>query len=85
MSGVTCHLQLSNCKSYGAENLREGSPPPTCHVASFMCHVSPVMCYVSCVTCHVSLISIYFLDKVVKLVDGGSDILRVDFFARSKL
>ena len=41
-----------------------------------MCHVSHVTtCHVSRVTCHVSQV-IFFLDKVVKLIGGGS----VNFF-----
>ena len=41
--------------------LREGSPPPTCHVSHVTCHVLCVMCHMS----H------FFVDKVVKLVGGG--------------
>ena len=46
-----------------------------CHMSRVMCHMSFVMCYMSCVTCHVSHVTIFliiFLDKVVKLVGGGS-------------
>ena len=56
--------------------MREGSPPPTSHVAHVvvMCHVSYVMCHVSCVSCHMShvYIFIFFWDKVVKTAGGGS-------------
>ena len=37
----------------GSWNLREGSPPPTCHMSCVMCHMSRV-------TCHMSHIIIYF-------------------------
>ena len=30
--------------------LREGSPPPTCHMSCFMCHMSHVMCHMLHVT-----------------------------------
>ena len=40
--------------SYGAKFLREGLPPPTCHLACVMFHLSHVMCHVSCVKCHMS-------------------------------
>ena len=39
------------------------------HVSCVMCHVSRITCHVSHVTCHMSHI---FLDKVEKLVGGGS-------------
>ena len=49
-------------------------PPPVMgHMSHVTCHVSCVRCQVSHVTCHVS--QYYFfcvLDKVVKLVGGGS-------------
>ena len=35
------------------------------------CHVSHITCHVSHVTCHI-LFLFYFLDKVVKLIGGGS-------------
>ena len=35
------------------------------------CHMSRVMCHMSCVTCHMSHV-IFFLDKAVKLIGGGS-------------
>ena len=31
----------------GAELLREGSPPPTCHVSHVTCHMSHVTCHMS--------------------------------------
>ena len=34
--------------------------------------MSHVMCQMSCVTCHMSHVTCFFLDKVVKLVRGGS-------------
>ena len=74
MSGVTGHLKLLNHKSYGADILREGSLPPTCHVSCVMCHVSHVTCHVSHVTCHVSRVTchMHFFYKEVKLVAGES-------------
>ena len=56
----------------GAEILRECSPPQMCHVSRVMCHVSCVTCHVLRVTCHVSIFLIFFLDKVVNLIGGGS-------------
>ena len=45
-----------------------------CHVSCVTCHMSRGTCHVAHVTCHVSLFFlIYFLlDKLVKLVVGGS-------------
>ena len=42
------------------------------------CHVSHGTCHMSCVTCNMSqfFIIIFFLDKVVKLIGGGSVIGR---------
>ena len=34
--------------------MREGSPPPTCHMSGVICHMLCVMCHILCVTCHVS-------------------------------
>ena len=42
----------------------------TCHMSCVMCHMSRVTCYMSHVTCHFFLL--LFLDKVVKLIGGGS-------------
>ena len=57
----------------------------TCHVSCVMCHVSHVTCHMSHVTCHMSHVmchmsqfflfffyNIFFLDKMVKLICGGS-------------
>ena len=55
---------------WGAEVLREGLPPPTCHIPCVTCHVTCVTCHVTCVTCQVSHIFHFF--KVVKLDSGGS-------------
>ena len=38
---------FQNGKSLGAEILRDGSPPHTCHVSGVTCHVSHVMCHLS--------------------------------------
>ena len=57
---------LPNRKSYGAEILREGSPPPL-----VMSHMSHVMCHVSKVRCHMCFV-LLFLDQVMKLVGGES-------------
>ena len=47
-----------------------------CHVSCVMCHVSYVTCHVSHITCHMSHVTIFFFlffsDKVVKLIGGGS-------------
>ena len=51
-----------NQKSWGAEILRECSPPS-------MCHMSGVRCCVSGVKCHIFFL---FIFKVVELVRGGS-------------
>ena len=52
--------------------LREGSPPPTCHMSHVTGHLSHVMCHVSCVKCHMHYIfSLVFFDKVVNLVEEG--------------
>ena len=40
----------------GAAILKEGLPPPTCHVSHIMCPISCVMCNMSCVMCHVSCV-----------------------------
>ena len=45
-----------------------------CHVSHVMCHKSRVKCHVSGVTCN--FFSSSFLDKVVKLIGGGSVINR---------
>ena len=34
--------------------MREGSPPPTCHVSNITCHVSNITCHVSHIICHMS-------------------------------
>ena len=48
-------------------------PPPTCHVSGVMCQVSCVKCHMSSVTCHYLFIYyLFFLEKEVKLVGGGS-------------
>ena len=51
--------------------------PKKCHVSHVTCHVSRVTCHMSHVTCHLiflkfNFILIFFLDKVVKLIVGGS-------------
>ena len=46
---------LPKRKSEVAENLREGSPFPTCLMALVMCHKSHVMCHKSHVMCHFDL------------------------------
>ena len=45
-------LSIPNHKSWGAEILRECSPPTMCHMSRVICHVSGVTCQVSGVTCH---------------------------------
>ena len=52
---------MSNHESKEFEILREGSPPPTCHVSCIMCHMS-----------YAKNFSLLFLDKIDKLVGGGS-------------
>ena len=47
---------ITNSKSYGAEILRECSPPTTCHMSRVTCHVPLVMCHMSCVTCNFFLL-----------------------------
>ena len=51
--------------------LRDGSPPPTCHVSCVTCHTQ-----MSHVKCHMShspvIIFLSFSEQVVKLVGGGS-------------
>ena len=37
--------------------MKEGSPPPTCHVSVVTCHVSGFTCHASGVTCHVSRVT----------------------------
>ena len=47
-----------------------------------MYHVSRVTCQMSCVMCHMSSVTkknLSFLEKVVKLVGGGSDIKGATF------
>ena len=44
----------------------------TWHMSRFMCHMSHVTCCMSCVICHMYLSSSSFLDKLVKLIRGGS-------------
>ena len=53
---------------------KECSPPTTCHMsgADVRFQVSGVTCHMSGVTYFFIFIFIYFLDKVVKLVGGGS-------------
>ena len=44
-----------------------------CHMSHVRYHVSDYRCYMSDVMCHVSDVgSIFFKDKVVELVGGGS-------------
>ena len=51
--------------------LRECLPPQ--NMSRVMCHMSHVTCHVSRVTCHIShFIFLFFLDKVVKFIVGGS-------------
>ena len=57
-------MSIINHESWGAEILRECSPPTMCHVSCVTCQVSGVTCHVSRVTC--------FFDRVVELVGGGS-------------
>ena len=54
-------MYFQNPKRYGAEILRECSPPHASHV---MRHVSHVICHVSCVN--------FLCDKMTELVGGGS-------------
>ena len=66
-------LLIPNHKSWGAEILRECSPPTMCHMSHDTCHVSHVRCHVSGVTCHVSHVRFFSSsDKVVKLIGGES-------------
>ena len=49
----------------------------TCPMSCVICHISRVRCHVSHVTCHMSQVTchyfyLFFSDKVVKLVGGGS-------------
>ena len=39
--------ELIVCKSWGAEILKECSPPTICHMSRVICHVLHVMCHVS--------------------------------------
>ena len=48
------------------------SIPVMCQVSHVTCHMSRVTCCVSPITCHMSSVRFFFLDKVVKLVRGGS-------------
>ena len=45
-----------------------------CHVSYVICHKSCVMCHISCVTFQIFFFS--FLYKVVKLIGGGSVVIR---------
>ena len=45
-------LSFPNRKSWRAEILREGSPPPTCHMSCVTCHASHVIRHVSHVGFH---------------------------------
>ena len=76
-------LQHLHTQTVKAKELKFGEkihlpPPVMCHISSITCHGSHVTCRGSHVTCHVShamdynIFSIFFLAKVVKLVDGGS-------------
>ena len=56
MSGVT-----SNSQTVKAEILRNGLPPPTCHLLHVRCQVSGVRCQVSGVRCQVS--HVFFLGQ----------------------
>ena len=77
-------LSLPDCKSSGADILREGSPSPP-----VMFHMSCVINHMSCDTRHMSHVYIFsssFWEKVVKLVGGGSVLNRVtqsNFFNKS--
>ena len=53
-------LWIPNHKSWGAEILRECSPPSTCHMSGVRCHVSYVRCHVSGVTCQVSCVTFFY-------------------------
>ena len=57
-------------KSLGAEILREGSPPPTCHMSRVMVHVSCVTCRVLHVMCQ--FLFFFISLQSVKLGGGGS-------------
>ena len=48
------HFHSKNRESQGAEILREGSHPPTCHMSCVTCHVSHVICHMKHVTFHMS-------------------------------
>ena len=53
--------------------MRECSTPN--YLSHVLCQVSGVLCQMSCVRCHVSgvkLVSVFFFDKGVELVGGGS-------------
>ena len=68
-------LSIPNHKSWGAEILKECSPPTMCHMLCVKFHASHVTCQVSGVTCHVSsvIFSFSFLFyKLVELFGGGS-------------
>ena len=54
-----------------AEILNEGSPPSTGQMSCVKYHVSHVTCHMSYVQRR-NFLYIYFPDKVVKLVGGGS-------------
>ena len=58
-------LSIPNHKSWGAEILRECSPPTMCHMSRVICQVSGVSCQVSGVKCQVSgvIIFIFFLQS----------------------
>ena len=50
-----------------------------CQMSEAMCHMSHVRCYVSDVRCQVSYV--FFFDKVVKQVGGGSGINGVSLYS----
>ena len=64
-------LSIPNHKSWGAEILRECSPPTMCHMSRVICHVSGVTCQVSRVTCNFIIIILFFLTQWWSLSGEG--------------
>ena len=62
VSCVTCHVSRVMCHVSCV----------MCHVSHVTCHMSHVTCHMSCVTCHIYLYFLFFLDKAVMLIGGGS-------------
>ena len=70
------HPSLQHRKSWGDDILRECSLLTMCHVSHVTFHVSPGKYHVSHVKCTIFFFFFLFLDKVVKLIGGGSVINR---------